>query len=409
MTATLAASAAILKLRYPEGKLPTSFYSRAKLKFLAMIQKKEDWTGGNWIIAMQNENPQGSSADFQTALGSLAQGNYKQFSVDRKEHFGIARIKGQALKAAEGEGAMVDLWKNETEGIALTEMINHEIYLYGNGNGVLGRIASGQSGATVTLTNATDAAKFALNMRLAAVSGTTLSPTLRAGFATVTGINRQTGTLTVATTWAGQITSISTDYLVRAGDSASGGTATVLSGFDGWISGTAQTWFGLDTTSDVTRFAGQTYDATGVQWTEALIEASARVNQQGAPQPTVAMANPRQVANMKKFLDAKRQYDRSVVESSVAGVSFKAIEIEGDEEPIKIMTSPFVSLTDCKLMYTPSWTLRSLKPAPHMQDYDSNAFLRVSNDDAYEVRFASWPNAGCNMPYANIALTNWGA
>ena len=117
MTATLAASAAILKVRYPDGKLPSALYKN--FKYTASVGKREDFTGKSRVIAIQNENPQGSSADFPTAQGSLKQGVYNSFEVTRSEHFGLARIKGQTLKAAEGdEGALVDLWKNETEGIS---------------------------------------------------------------------------------------------------------------------------------------------------------------------------------------------------------------------------------------------------------------------------------------------------
>jgi hypothetical protein len=410
VTATLQASADVLKLRYPEGKLPRLLYSRAKAKFVSLVEKREDWTGDNWIIAVQNENPQGSSADFATALGSLAQGNYKRFSIDRKEHFGIARIKGQALKAVEGnEGALVDLWRQESEGIATTELLNHEIYALGNGSGTLGQVASGQSTATITLSQPADAAKFALNMRVQAVSDNTLSPTLRSGTATITGINRITGTLTVATTWTGVIPSLTAnDYLVRAGDYASSGTASVISGIFGWIGGTG-TWFGLNTTTDPVRFRGQSVDCTGLPYGEALIEMSARVNQQGAPQPGLAIVHPRDLANFKKSVDAKRVYDAVLVESATAMVSFPGLRVDGDEGPIDIVTSPFIARNQVAMLYMDAWTLRSLKGAPHLQDYDSNEFLRVGGDDAYELRFASWPNLGCYMPFANAVGTNWGA
>lgn len=412
MTATLTASADILKLRYQGGKLPKSLYQRSKCKLFMAMPKAEDWTGDNWQIAIQNENPQGSSADFATALGSLAQGNYKKFSVPRVEHFGIARIKGQALKAAEGdEGAFVDLWKNETEGIAMTELMNHEIYLMGNGSGILGAVSSGSTvtNATITLTTVSDAAKFCLNMRVKGVT-TGLSPTLLSGTATITAIDRSAGTLTVASTWSGEITGLTagTHSLVRAGDQASGGTPTVLSGVRRWIDATAASKFGLDTTADVVRFAGQTYNATGVPYGEALVEASARVNQQGGNQPTLAVAHPRDIANFKKSVDAKRTYMRDVYNTS-AGVSFPALVVEGDEGEIKLVSSPFVDRNVVLLLDPESWKIRSLKPAPHLQDYDSNSFLRVGSDDAYEVRFASWLNLGCFAPYSNIVVSNWGA
>jgi hypothetical protein len=411
MTATLSASADVIQIRYNKG-CPKLVYNRAKAKTFMALPKSEDWKGGDWHIAVQNENPQGSSADFDVAVGSLAQGNYRKFTVPRVEHFGLARIKSQALEAVkEDEGAFVDLWKNEVDGAMTTELMNHEIYLMGDGSGILGAVSSGSTvtNATITLTTISDAAKFCLNMRVRGVT-TGLTPTLLAGTATITGINRATGTLTVASTWSGEITGLvaGTHSLVRAGDQASGGTPTVLSGIRRWIDQTASTRFGLDSTSDVVRFAGLTYDATGVPYGEALVEASARVNQQGGNQPTLAVAHPRDIANFKKSVDAKRTYTRDIYNTKV-GVSFPAIVVEGDEGEIKMISSPFQTRNVVGLLDPDSWKIRSLKAAPHIQDFDDNQFMRVSGADALEVRIASWLNVGCFAPYSNVIITNWGA
>ena len=49
MTATIAASAAILKTKYPDGKLPKSQFMQAP--FTATIPKKETFGGNNKVIA----------------------------------------------------------------------------------------------------------------------------------------------------------------------------------------------------------------------------------------------------------------------------------------------------------------------------------------------------------------------
>lgn len=413
MTATLAQSQAILKVRYPEGRLPKSLYGESKFKFTNIVEKREDFTGELRMVALQNENPQGSSADFQTALGSLAQGVYNRFQVTRVEHFGLARIKGQALKAAEGnEGALVDLWKNETDGISMVEMQNLEIYALGNGSGALGKAASGKATATVTLSVASDAAKFCIGMRVQAISTNTTSATIRSGYATITGVDRVSGTLTVGTTWTGNIpTMADNDYLVRAGDGSSSGTAAVISGVQLWIAGgtSPAALFSLTRTTDPVRFAGQATGFAGVPMEEALIEASALVNQQGAPQPGTAICHVRDLANFKKALGSKVTYPKATVASTVAGVSFTGIEIEGDEGRITLLTSPFIDRNECQLLYMPSWKLDTLGPAPQLLDFDGPNFLRVASDDAYECRFGMYGQLECNAPFANIRLTSFGA
>ncbi len=414
MTATLAASQAILKVKYPEGRLPKAQY--VKFPYQATVAKKEDFDGNTKTIAIQTENPQGSSADFATALGSLAQGTYKKFDLTRVEHFGIARIKGQALKAAsKSSGALVDLWKNETDGISMTEMKGIEIYALGNGDGVLGTIASGSTGGTVTLGTIEDAVKFDLGMRVQAVSATGLSPTLRGGFVTITTINRAAGTLAVASgNWndAGAIPGIgATDSLVRMGDSASGGTGVVITGLGQWLVGgtTPGTLMSLSRNSDPVRLASQVYNATTVPYEDALIEAESLKNLQYVGGSLEGWFNPRDIAQMKKQLGGKATYPRTEIKGTMAGVSFSAVEFNGDTGPIKLMTSPFISRHQGFLLAKDTIAFESLGPMPQMANYDSNEFLRVASDDAYEVRFATYGNQSCSIPSASIQISNFGA
>ncbi len=414
MTATLAASAAILKIRYPGGKLPDATYDT--FKNVATMKKREDFTGESRVVALQNENPQGSSADFATAQGSLRQGVYNKFVVTRVEHFGIARIKGQALKAAEGdEGALVDLWKNETEGTSRVELQNHEIYSFGNGSGVLGQLDAGVvSGTTVTLLVTSDIAKFALGMRVQAVSDATLSPTLRSGgaTATITAIDRTAGILTIAAAWNATIPAIGvSDYLVRAGDAASGGAATVLTGYGGWVVGGTSpgTLFGLSRNSDPVRLSGQTYSAANVPLEEAIQEMSALVAQQGGKAPRRLWCHVRDFANLKKALGTKVTYPKTTVAGTMAGVSFTGVEVEGDDGAITIMTSPFIDRNKAFLIDQDCVTFDTLGPAPQLQNYDKNDMLRVAGDDAFEARFVTYGQMHMNNLVSCINATSFGA
>ncbi len=413
MTATLAASQAILKTKYPEGRLPKAQY--VKFPFQATVQKKEDFDGNNKQLAIQTENPQGSSADFPTALGSLAQGTYKNFLLTRVEHFGIARIKGQALKAAaKSSGSLVDLWKNETDGISMTEMKMLEIYAVGNGDGVLGTIASGSTGATVTLNAVEDAVKFDLGIRLQAVSAVGLSPTLRGGFVIVTAIDRVAGTLTVSGNWnaAGNIPGIgSTDSLVRMGDNAASAAGVVITGLGQWLVGgtTPGTLFGLSRNSDPVRLASQVYNATTVPYEDALIEAESLRNLQYVGGDLEGWFNPRDLAQMKKQLSGKATYPRTEVKGTMANVSFSAVEFNGDTGAIKLMTSPFISRHQGFLLAKDTIAFESLGPMPQLMNFDGPDFLRVASDDAFEVRFNSYGNLSTTVPSASIQISNFGA
>ena len=413
MTATLAGSTAILKRKYPKGAIPQETYS--SFQNMAMMKKSTDFVGEDEAVVLQTENPQGIGASIADAQASMEQGSYKRFLLTRVELFGVARIKGQAHKAAveRNDGSLVDLWNNETRGIETSLMKDHEIYSFGNGSGVRGQLNAGVvSGTTVTLLTPEDAVNFDLNMWVQAVSDSTLSPTTRSGKTKITGIDRKLGVLTTSANWNAQIPAIGvSDYLVRASTGASGGTAVVPNGYQSWIVGgaTPGTFLGLDRNTDPVRLSGQTTAyAAGTPIEEALVDADSQIGLQWmSGEKRVVVMNNRDVANLKKQLGTKVQYDR--VKSNVAGISFKTIEVEGETGPIAILANPFCPRRKAFMLTQSSWEIRGLGPVPQLQDFDKNDFLRVATDDAVEARFCSYSNTKCTLPVAQFLMTNVGA
>lgn len=407
MTATLAASAAILKTKYPGGELPTEAYENNTL--LAMMPKATDFDGQNYVVALRTDTTAGASADFATALAAIAQSVYSRFTVTRVEDFAIARIKGQALKAAaKNTGALVDLWDSEMKSTSHTATRSLAVMAYRDGTGTRGFAVSGTGTTQITLGavsssgSVNDITNFALNMRVQAAA--TSGGALRGGYATITGIDRANSVLTSGSAWSTQIIGLqANDALLRAGD-----LNAVITGLAGWCPGGAAPGplFGLTRSTDPVRLAGQLYNATTVPMQEALIEAAARVGVEGG-RPSHVFMHPRDAANLKKSLDAKVQYNR--VQSSVAGISFSAMELEGDNGTIKVLTDMNCPRSTAFMLQLDNWRLHSLGPAPQILDYDSNTFLRIASDDAYEVRLGSYLNVECNGPANQIQIQNFGA
>jgi hypothetical protein len=119
----------------------------------------------------------------------------------------------------------------------------------------------------------------------------------------------------------------------------------------------------------------------------------------------------RDFANLKKALGTKVTYPRTVVKGTMAGVSFTGVQVEGDDGTITIMTSPFIDRNVAFLLPEDACTLYSVGPAPHLQNYDKNDFLRVSGDDAQEVRFASYVQHAVKPGAlaAAVVFSNFGA
>lgn len=410
MTATVAGSQAALKVLYPDGELPKSINDMFVLH--KELKKDTDFVGELAYVPVQNANPQGSSADFAEAQANIYQGNYVRMALTRVSHFGIARVTGEAAEAAvKSEGALVDLWDNETRGIATTEMSCLATYLYGSGDATLGQVASGEGTATITLASGTNMNYFELNMTVKGVSATGMSPTVRALKARITGIDRRNRTLTTTDgggVWSTAITALAAgDYLVRAGDQASA-SATVITGLDEYVKGgTAPgTLFGLNRNSDPVRLAGQSIDYAGWAKEDAVVDASAQGGSQGIGYANVLVANNIDVADMKKSLSGKIVYNRPG--GKEGAYSFSDLTIEGENGPIRIVADPFCPRNKAWLLKKDAFSLFSLKAAPHLAKYDGIEFLRRPDADSYEVRFAFYGNLKCKNPGPHIKLTNFG-
>lgn len=408
MTATIAGSQAALKVLYPEGELPKSINEMYLLH--KRMKKDTNFVGELAYVPIQNANPQGSSADFATAQSSIYQGNYLRMSLSRKSHFGVARVTGEAAEAAvKSEGAMVDLWDNETRGIATTEMSVLATYLYGTGDATLGKPVTGQtmSASTITLAAGTNMNYFELNMTVRAVSAVGLSPTVRTGSARITGIDRRNRTITTDAGWSTNITSfVDSDYIVRSGDQAST-DYTVIHGLQSYVvGGTAPgTINGLNRNQDPVRLAGQAIDYQGWAPEDAVVDASSQAGFHGIGYPNLLVCNNIEAASLKKSLSSKIVFNRPG--DSGGKYSFSEVTIEGENGPIEILADPFCPRNKAFLLKLDAFSLFSLKAAPHLAKYDGMEFLRRPDADAYEVRFVFYGNLKCKNPGPHVQLQNF--
>lgn len=411
--ATVSGSQAAMKVLYPDGGVPKDI--NEQYSTLKELKKESNFVGELAYVPIQNANPQGSSTTVLNAQTALYQGNYVRFSLTRVSHYGLARITGEAAEAAvKDEGALVDLWENETRGAAQTEMSATAAYLFGDGSGVLGALDGSGSvaGTTVTLASTVNMNYFELNQLLGAVAVSGgLSPTLRSGTARVTGIDRRNRTLTSGSAWSTQISGLlNTDEFVRYGDNAVGGTAKVITGLDSYIVGGTSpgTLFSLNRNQDPVRLAGQSIDYTGWAMEDAVVDASAQAGFHGIGYPNVLICNNLDYANMKKSMGAKIIFDRGNGGPGKGSHSFTDIVIEGENGPIRVLADPFCPRNKAFLVRMSDFSLFSLKQWPHVQKFDGLDFLRLSSDDAFEVRFVSYGNVKCKNPGPHVKLRNFG-
>lgn len=406
MTATLSGASAIVRELYPKGKLPQALYMKHPLE--NMTQKTTDFVGDTWRVALQTEDNQGVSAGFNDAQNALQAGSYSKFSVTRFSYYGIARVTGEAMKAAVmDEGALIDLWQNEIDGVTRTVGRMKAVHAYGAGTGYIGQIASTAtvSSTTVALAVPEEINRFSVGMKIQLVNSGTLR---NSGAAiAISGVDRLNGTISFASALNGTITAAAaSDYIVRAGDLNS-----VPYGLASWIEGgsSPSALYGLTRTTDPVRLAGLSKSFASTPMDEALLDiyGALETESDADTDPGVFFVHTKKLAKFKKLLEGKVQYTRTTM-SGNAGIGFKAIEFEGSNGVVRIVGDRNSPYKDGIAMDMKHWMERSLGPAPQILDFDENQFLRNSNADSYEVRVGMYYSKACNNPSRFYRAQNFG-
>jgi hypothetical protein len=414
----------IVKFLYPDYTVPREL--RKTNPFYAMLAKKTNFVGKSVEVPLTINTTQGGGATFGTAKTANEQNyaysdTYKSFTLTRKSDYSLATIGGEAMKAAVmDEGAMVDLFQDTIDLAMMTAMRSIARNLFRDGCAWAGKVGS-VAGSTITLSTPSDAFNFDLGMRVTVWSSSSflMDTPVNSTDATpyyVTGVDRKAGTITL-----NSVTSVSGgQYITRAGDrTASSSDATVftnsrvITGVSQWIAGSAagtvtganagaqfqSAIYGVTRTSDKTALAGNSLDCTAAAPDEAIIQLVSDVAAEGG-RPDHCFMNPRDFAALNKFLGSRTVYDRAVSIED-AEIGFQSIVLMGDTGPVKCVSDINVPQSQIFALQLDTWDLFSLNAAPHILDYDRNQFLRVSDDDAYQIRIGSYANLRCKAPAFN--------
>jgi len=219
--------------------------------------------------------------------------------------------------------------------------------------------------------------------------------------ATITGIDRDAGTLITDTNWTAQIASLgASDYLFAKGDFQNS-----MSGLASWLPTTAPTagdsFFGVDRSTDKSRLAGVRLSCAGDPVHEALQKGAARLGREGAA-PDCAFLSYQKMRDLQIELGNKTEFTTTNV---TANVGFTGVKIIGPRKPITVYADQNCPDAQCYLLTKDTWKFISLGPVPDLHDEDGVRMLRESSSDGFEVRASYYGNLACSAPGYNAVLT----
>lgn len=371
--------------------------------FLAMVAKYENFGGKNLPIPIIYGNPQGRSATFATAQSNKTNSQLTDFVLTRNSDYSLASIDNETIEASKGDAnAFLEAATTEIDGAiqALTRSL--AIALFGSGSGSIGQVSSGFTGTSFTLSDTEDVTNFEVGMELV-FSTADGGGSVKSGSITVTGVNRDTGVLTVDAGSAidGGTGPATNDYVFIEGDYDS-----KVKGLRAWVPNSAPSataFFGVDRTADVTRLGGIRYDGSSQPIEEALVSAASRVAREGG-KPDVCFMSYDKFSDLEKALGSKVQYIDQHVNPEVG---FRGIMIHGPRGPIKVIPDQNCPSNRAFMLQMDVWKLYSLGKCPKILDSDGLKMLRDSAADSVEVRVGYYAQLGCRAPgyNANIQLS----
>jgi hypothetical protein len=395
-----------LKTRYSRDEVVNLAIEDQPL--FALIPKREDFNGKNFVVGVKYADLRAGSAAFATAQANKDSSKGKAFTVTRVKDYAIASIDNETIEASENdEGALLQALEDEMESAIRVIKRSIGIKMYGDRSGQLGSISS-VSTTVITLTQAQDAYHFEEGMKLVAATAITAAPKNSGGTSEVSAVDRDAGTVTMAddvtaftTAWA------AADELFREGDYTAASDTNCIAGLKSWVPDSAPgatSFFGVDRSTDTQRLGGNRKDCTGLPLTEALVSLQTKAAQAGG-QPKHAFVSFDRMEMLLNLLGTKAQY----TSFKVGEIGFEGIKVHGPRGVIEVYPDINCPPDHCYLLDLRQWKFHSLNAAPHILKYGGRGFFHEATSDGIEVRVGMYGNMWTKAPGYNAVGTNFGS
>lgn len=402
MTATTINMAAILKTLYPSGLPKDATYKDNPL--LALMPKATDFYGEDAKAPLKYAPNAGRSSTFATAQSNSTNVKNVAFRYTRASDYAVARITNELILASKNNsGAFVSALKQEIDSAQLNVTNSAAQALYGNGSGVIGQLDATTTLAStlIKLRNPEDVVFFEVDYRLK-LSATNGGGSVRSGVMTVVAVDRELGQVTVDANISTSIAAATVNDFI----SIEGDYDKKMKGLSGWLPAVAPTsgdnWFGVDRSVDVTRLAGFRGNLSALPIEEALIQGGMKIGRDGGKVDHVFMSFQK-YADLTKALGSKVQFVDVIAKD--ANIGFQGVKVNLGKSIATVIPDRNCPDDKMQMLQLDMWKLHSLEGMPMILDMDGLKMLRVSNDDAAEIRVGYYAQIVSYWPGSSGSFT----
>ena len=385
-----------LKTIYPKG---VHVEAQRECPFWALVPKDSEFVGESRKVAARHGTGAGRATTLAKARARTTANKGKRFDVERVSNYAVGSVKRETMKASKNDrGAIIRAYDTELEEKLNLMKLSLAHGVTGDGTGAMAKVKVIGGGA-ITLDDPDAVVLFEIDQTLQANPNKTGNAgTMRAGYGTITGVNRNTGVVTYTATggWAPQVN----DFLYCEDD-----YDNVILGVQAWVPPTdptaGESFLGVDRSVDPSRLAGvrvtETEDAGDIL--EALIAFITILGRHGAAITHVFISFTEWQA-LQTLLEAKRQLTIEEARNEY-GIGFQAIVLTGPRsKKVMVIADQFFPTGKAWGLKLDTWEFASLDEAPHVIQDDGTPLVRDGND-GFEFEIAYYANLICEAPGQN--------
>lgn len=402
---TIAALSKMYKTVYHNRDL----MNQAKRKTTAYdsVAKYDDFDGSQLVFPFNYAMPVGVSPQFALAQASPQASKFDNWVMStRKTLYGFLTINAEAMKAARKDiGAFMRLRQKETnEILSYMKMILGGHAFWGDGAGNMAQVSSVSGTNPVTsfvVTSQRDVIKFHLNQRLVFnATRTGSSAGLKNSVFQVTGINRNTSTITVnrvSGSGAG-VDPAQNDYVYIEGsyDSFPLGVSAFIPASDPGTGGVPASLLGMTRTDDLVMKSGWR-----VSWQGSIEESAkylAAIMGQYFDRDSSALWLSR--FNWFRLEQELTAQGRKIIDARATQVfGSPALLLLTPEGEVPVIADNYLGDDTAFLLDMSAIEVHHLDNLIHIVDDDGLGLLRQTADDGVEIRFRSWSENIIQRPF----------
>lgn len=405
----------LIRNLWPSKAIFEQLYKNSPL--LGLMPKDSNFGEKIRYVSVGTGGPQGLSAAFADAKAYKTPSTAEEFQVQLSSYYGNFSIGGDLWRRYEFTGnkaLLVDPMVRDSKNLLVEAKNDFSSFVHGNGGGAIGRITSGSTVTTqtITLDKGADIRRIRRGMTLQTASTDGTSGSVNVGTVKVASVGGTPSAPTITVeeaSWQAGIPSVATqNYIFRAGT-----FGAVFKGIDAWCpshSGSPGTFLGVNRNVDPDKLAGMCLTATTSSPRQRIMDAARMLaDGPGADRPVYLMSTRNWVNLYNELSGANALVMQKAPAARVGqisvGIDYDAIKLVTPVGSVDIVADPWMPDDVERLMDLSVWKLSSCGELLHWdRGATPDSPMLEDASDSREVRLVGDVATECWNPWANVRV-----